>query len=260
MILSKFTGKACFVAFLLMVIILTGLSVKALEAEELLKDIYRRQGFGKGSYILEIQVDLQQKNEVQTSHVRVYLHESNKQLVTFLSPQRMTGQSFLVSDNNTWMHQEGLNRPLRISPQQKLFGEAGIAETIGIDYLNDYRITERAETPTEHILDLEATDVKTAYQRARLWIDKEEVKIEKVVLMAINGLPLKELIFSDYCLLNDHEVARIDIRNLLSEKDQNTVINYLSIEESRLPAEIFDPLLMGKSQFLLKKGEKGDES
>ncbi|HHT48257.1 MAG TPA: outer membrane lipoprotein-sorting protein [Firmicutes bacterium] len=231
------------------------LSLKALaqDPKGILEEIYARQGLGAGSFILNLRVDSFDGETQQTAEVRVYLHATKKQMVTFISPERLIDQSFLVIGSNTWMYQKGLNRPLRISAQQKLFGEAGIAETVGIDYLHDYRVVAMEETATHYQLALEALERKTAYQRAKLWIEKNGVVVEKILLLSVHGEPLKELRYDHYRSLNGHEVATIEIRNQLYEKDRRTVLNYLSIQKRELPETAFDPLMMGKFQLLVKE-------
>ncbi|HBR27994.1 MAG TPA: hypothetical protein DD789_01005 [Firmicutes bacterium] len=225
----------------------------AQDPQLLLTEIYERQGLGTSSFVLDLQVDFLDGQKTQTAHVRVYLHETKKQLVTFTQPERLTNQSYLVIDTNTWMYQQGLNRPLRISAQQKLFGEAGIAETVGIDYLHDYQVVKVEETATHYQMELVAVDKRTAYQKASLWVAKDRVVVEKIVLSALNGQPLKELLYHNYRSLNGHEIATMEIRNLLYEKAQRTVVNYLAIRGQALPENAFDPLMMGKFHLLVQE-------
>lgn len=248
----KLRTKIMIHAFLLFLLCLS-LKALAQDPQRILEDIYERQGLDAGSFILNLRVESFDGKATQTAYVRVYLHATKKQMVTFTGPERLTDQSFLVIDSNTWMYQKGLNRPLRISAQQKLFGEAGIAETVGIDYLHDYRVVEMEETATHYQLELEALEKKTAYQRARLWIGKNRVVVEKILLLSLNGQPLKELRYDNHQSLNGHEVATIEIRNLLYEKDHRTVMNYLSIQKRELPETVFDPLMMGKFRLLVQE-------
>jgi hypothetical protein len=236
-------------------LIFVGLSlpIMAKDPQQILEEIYDRQGLGTGSFVLDLQVDSVDEKETNTAYVRVYLHATKKQMVTFTRPERLTDQSFLVIASNTWMYQKGLNRPLRISAQQKLFGEAGIAETVGIDFLHDYQVVKMEETDTHYQIELAALDKRTAYQKASLWVLKDQLVVEKTILSALNGQPLKELLYYNYRLLDGHEIASMEIRNLLYEKAQRTVMNYLSIRGRELPETAFDPLMMGKFQLLVRE-------
>lgn len=68
--------------------------------------------------------------------------EENRQLLRFRSPRRLSGQVYLVVGANSWLYQPGLRRPLRISAQQKLFGDAGVAEAAGIVFSSNYQIQD----------------------------------------------------------------------------------------------------------------------
>lgn len=228
----------------------------AFSPRTVLEDLYHRQGLGEGSFLLEIEAVTFDGTRQDQARIKVYLDESGSQLVTFEEPERMKDDCYLVVGYNTWILQAGMRRPLRISAQQKLFGQAGIAETVGIDYLNAYRIKESTETETEYQLQLVALDKRTAYQRAALWVGKEGGNIQRVRLLAINGQPIKELIYSNYRSINGHEVGEITVKNLLMEKDQQTTLKFLNIVEKQLPPAAFQPLMMNKAKQIIGTGSQ----
>ncbi len=227
-------------------------SIQANDAVELLNSIYARQGLGEDSFVLDLDMSSQSAKGIQAAQIRVYLHQTKKQMVTFLEPVRLQDQSILVIGTNTWMFQKGLNRPLRISAQQKLFGDAGIAETVGIDYLHDYNVENMQEIDGYSVLKLRAIDGSIAYQGAELWISEATATIHKVILSGSNGQPLKELVYSDYQVLNGHEVATIEISNLLYEREQRTILTYRAITGRQLAESAFDPLMMGQFELLVR--------
>jgi|GEM_PF-2477126 len=245
--------------YLLTLIILIGFMTLSTGAtfspRAVLKEIAARQDLGHGSYLLEIEAVSYQNGNEDLARIGVYLDQEDRQLVTFEEPERMQDDCYLVVGYNTWIFQQGMRRPLRISAQQKLFGEAGIAETVGLDYLNDYRIEEVLETPSEYELTLVALDKRTAYRRVTLWLSKQNRNITKSVLMAVNGQPLKELTFSNYRSVNGHELGEITIKNLLLEKSNYTTLKFLRVLKKKIPDAAFQPMMMGKvKQFI------GDDS
>ncbi len=227
-------------------------TVCAMTPEEILKDIRRRNGLGNGSYSIELKMTAYRNQDVSNANIKVYT-SGNKQIVTFTAPEKLTDESYLVNGYNTWMYQQGLKRPIRISAQQKLFGDAGIAEAAGIDYANDYQVVRSTETDLQYQYELKAIDNRTAYQQAGLWIDKNGLLLNKVVLKALNGQPLKEIIYRNHRQLNGHEIADMEVRNLLQEKDNRTIMEYTAITSREIPDKAFDPLMMGKLQLLIKE-------
>lgn len=219
----------------------------AMNPRDILTDIYNRQGLaGNGSFELNLRVISFQGKESNTSSIRVLFCDGKKQLVTFIEPERLKDDYFLVNGYNTWMYQKGLRRPIRISAQQKLFGNAGIAETAGINYLDDYDIINTTDNDGEYLMELKAKDQKIGYQLASIWICKENLRISKIMLKALNGQALKSLHYHNYNSVDGHEVAAVEINNLLQQKNERTVMEYTSIKSRTFAPEIFDPLMMGK--------------
>ncbi len=235
--------------FLLMV------PVNAFDSEVILENIYEKMSLHDGSYIMDLEVISYNDEESNEANIRVYLYDKERSVVAFLSPERLMDNKYLVISNNTWIYEEGLMRPIRISPRQKLFGEAGIAETAGIDYCQDYIISSKNENEEQYILELEARDENTAYQQAKLWISKDEVQINRVLLRALNGQPLKELIYTNYQDINGHQLAEVEIRNLLYEKEKKTVLRFTGVRDKDLPAEAFHPLMLSKFKLLVRDEE-----
>lgn len=222
----------------------------AVNPEAILKEVFDRQGFTKGSYIFDLKVSSYEGKESKTAGVRVYFESVSKQIVTFIEPDRLKDNSYLVIGYNTWLYQKGLQRPIRISAKQKLFGDAGIAETVGINYLEDYKIVKTGENDTEYLYELIALNPKIAYQKAQLWINKNGPKLKEVLLLAVNGKPLKKLTYFDHHMLEGHQVATVEIQNLLLDKDQKTIMEFKSIQNRSFPIEVFDPLMMNKIYLL----------
>jgi hypothetical protein len=240
------TGNIAMIV-LLSICWLFGSQLSAMNPKDILVDIYNRQGIaGQGSFEMNLKVLSYRGKDSSPASIRVFFYNGGKQLVTFTEPERLKDDCFLVNGYNTWMYQKGLQRPIRISAQQKLFGDAGIAETAGINYVDDYEIIKTEETDQQYLMDLKAKDQRTAYQLASFWIDKENVRIDKIMLKALNGQPLKSLNYSNYSLVDGHEMATIEIINVLQEKDKKTVMEFTSIKSKTFPTEAFDPLMMGK--------------
>lgn len=222
------------------------------DPEGILKYVFERQGFLNGSFRIDINATSMNKKEVNRAVVRIYVDsKEKKQIIIFTAPEKLKGSSYLVIGYNTWIYEKGLKRPLRISAQQKLFGDAGIAETAGIDYVNNYEIIKMVENNSTLEFDLKALDQRTAYQQAKIWISQDELKLNKINLMTMNGKPLKELRYFDFHLVNGHELASIEIRNLLYEKDRTTILQFVDVEDCIVPAEAYNPLMMDKYPILL---------
>jgi len=194
--MKNLKNRATIIILFLLIILPSGI-VAATNPKELLRQAQERQNLNQDSYLLEMKSIIQDKDKTDTAKLKVYIYQGGtKQLVTFNAPKRLADNKYLVIDSNTWMYQQGLSRPIRISGRQKLFGDAGIGETVGVNYYQDYKITNSTKHNETYLLDLVAEDKKTAYQQARLWITNDGY-LKKVILKALNGTPLKKITYQN---------------------------------------------------------------
>ena len=81
---------------------------------------------------------------------------------------------------------------------------------------------------------------------------QDNYHIKQVILKAITGTLLKELTYSNYRKIGEHELADIAIKNLLQNQDRVTELRYIDIENKKLSAKAFQPLMMGKFNLLIR--------
>ncbi len=228
-------------------------SIYAKTSKELIKSALEEQNLNEESYMIKMKCIVSHEKKVDSSILKVYIYNGGqRQMVTFTSPEELSNNKYLVIGSNTWMSKKGLHRPIRVSGSQKLFGDAGIGETVGIDYYNDYNIKRCKETEESYVFELVAKDSQSSYQQLQLMISKEDYYIKKVILKAITGTPLKELTYRNYREIKGHQLADIVIKNLLQNKDRVTELKYIDVEERDLVANTFQPLMMSKFDLLIR--------
>jgi hypothetical protein len=248
--MKNLRNRSLIIILFLLIILPSGI-VAADNPTELLLQAQERQNLNQDSYLLKMKSIIQDKDKTDTAELKVYIYQGGiKQLITFTVPKRLANNKYLVIDSNTWMYQQGLNRPIRISGRQKLFGDAGIGETVGINYYQNYKITNSTNHNEIYKLDLIAKDKKSAYQQARLWITNDGY-LKKVILKALNGTPLKKITYQNYHKINNHQLADLVITNLMQNKERTTKLQYIDIQKKNLPAKAFQPLMMDKFELLI---------
>lgn len=162
-------------------------------------------------------------------------------MVTYTKPEKMKSTYYLVNGYNTWLLMANMGQPIQISPQQKLFGDAGIAEVTGIDYIYDYKIDKMTEDNTYYWLELTGVNKKVTYQKLKIQIRKAVNILEKVVLYSVSGIALKEIRYYDLQVINNFRVPKIEISDLLQQTDNKTRVTIKSITKRNLPLEAFNP-------------------
>lgn len=121
-------------------------------------------------------------------------------LVRFVEPARDAGKLMLKNGKDLWFYDPGTKSSVRISPQQRLMGEASNGDVITISFARDYKAThgaeetitdgERKERKSHKLLLTAATDDAT-YASIELWVDADNRRPIKARFLADSGRLLK---------------------------------------------------------------------
>ena len=121
-------------------------------------------------------------------------------LVRFVEPARDAGKLMLKNGKDLWFYDPGTKSSVRISPQQRLMGEAANGDVITVSFARDYRATygaeevttdgERKERKAHKLLLTAATDDAT-YASIELWVDADNRRPIKARFLADSGRLLK---------------------------------------------------------------------
>ena len=80
----------------------------------------------------------------KTRQYNVYTRPERESLVVFKSPVE-AGQKMLMLGDNYWLVMPKSRRPIRITPMQKLLGEASVGDVSTLTWSQDYRATLTAQ-------------------------------------------------------------------------------------------------------------------
>jgi outer membrane lipoprotein-sorting protein len=121
-------------------------------------------------------------------------------LVRFVLPARDAGKLMLKNGKDLWFYDPGTKSSVRISPQQRLMGEASNGDIITASFARDYKAAYGAEeTITDgerkrrnaHKLILTASTDDATYASIELWVDADNKRPLKARFMADSGRLLK---------------------------------------------------------------------
>lgn len=182
----------------------------------------------------------------------VFAQEKRQSLVLMQSPAEK-GQKILMLGDDFWLLLPGSQRPLRITPMQKLLGEASTGDIATMNWSDDYdgKIVgeERCGELACLHLSLNATRKGVTYQRIELWLGKtrhEPIKADLFVqsdklakqarfVMDKPGAPttMTEMVLLDQ--LSNHKETRV---------------RYLSKKERKVPEAWLNPMFLSRSPAL----------
>lgn len=143
--------------------------------------------------------------QVDTSTLKSYSRPQEKggqfaSLVQFAMPVRDAGKLMLKNGNDLWFFDPNTKATVRLSPQQRLMGQASNGDVVTVNFAKDYAATLAAEeevqdgerrTRKSYKLALKATAPDATYSAIDLWVDAENQQPLKARFFAESGRLLK---------------------------------------------------------------------
>src|SRR5437764_5527808 len=143
------------------------------DAEALLKrsDTYRN---GWPSFVVRVKIDDYEAGKPNEEHLyEVSQKGTDKTYVEFMSP-REKGRHLLMLGDDMWIYLPDTSRPVRITPLERLSGDASngdVARTnYAVDYTPIYLRSEKLGAEQCHVLELTAKRKGATYQRIMYWV------------------------------------------------------------------------------------------
>jgi len=122
----------------------------------------------------------------------------DKVVALFLSPPSDKGRVTLRTGDNMWLYMRDVGRPIRITSLQSVTGSIfNNADILRIDYGAEYTVETAEEDKGAYLLSLKAKTGDVAYDRLKMWVDKQALLPVTIECYAASGLLLKTLRFKD---------------------------------------------------------------
>ena len=171
--------------------------------------------------------------------------------IDYLTPEELAGDVFIINGDDIFFWNPDLITPLKVNGRFEVFGDATVAEVVGIFFDGDYAIAGREELTLEDgtpglALDLEATRESVAYQKARVVANALTLEPIMLELFDESGDLLHFNTFESYATTSDgrpfFDAQLLD--NRIVPVNQ-TLLKITNIESKVLPDAQFDPNQLG---------------
>ena len=240
-------------ATLLLTVISASAAASVSDVRQMIKnaDDYR-QGYLAAKVVS--QVSLFENDELdKTRQYHVYTRPNRESLVVFKS-QVEAGQKMLMLGDNYWLLMPKSRRPIRITPMQKLLGEASIGDistlTWSQDYQGEWKATETVSVNGESVaayhLALTAKTKGASYQKIDLWLSEQDAFPIKADLYLRSGKLAKQ---AQYGRATDNGEDYVSEMTLLDsiQPSKKTVIEYQEIVPWQLDNKFYNPSYLPKA-------------
>ena len=116
----------------------------------------------------------------------------------FTSPASDKGRSTLRMGDNMWLYVPNVGKPVRITSLQSVIGGVfNNADILALDYSVEYDVEKMEEQGNELLLSLKAKTKNVAYDKLKMWVEKEKVVPLKIECLTEAGMLIKTLYFKD---------------------------------------------------------------
>jgi outer membrane lipoprotein-sorting protein len=116
----------------------------------------------------------------------------------FLAPASEKGRSTLRLGDNMWLYIPNVGKPIRITSLQSVVGGVfNNADILQLDYAAEYDVEKVEEKDNEYLLHLKAKTKTVAYDRLRLWADKNKKLPTKIECLTEANMLIKTLYFKE---------------------------------------------------------------
>jgi hypothetical protein len=184
----------------------------------------------------------------------VFAQRKHQSLVLMQSPAEK-GQKVLMLGDDFWLLMPGSQRPLRITPMQRLLGDASIGDIATMSWAEDYTGTvageERCGEPAQDCvhLSLQASRKGVTYQRIELWLGKTLHEPMKADLYVQSDKLAKQARFVMDKATAPTAVTEMLLRDQLTNKKE-TQVRYLGRKEHTVPDAWMNPMFLARSPAL----------
>jgi len=243
--------------FLLLALFAAATAHAADDVGALLKsaDAYRT---GQDNLQVETQVSVLNRDGSPDKERRytVFVQAGHKSLVLMRSPAEQ-GQKVLMLGDDFWLLMPGSQRPLRITPSQKLLGDASTGDIATMSWSEDYtgtlageeRCPVEATAPSCLHLKLIAARKGVTYQRIELWIGKARHEPVQADLYVQSDKLAKQARFVFDKPAAPTTVTEMVLLDQLSNHKE-TRVRYVSRQPKAVPETWLNPMFLARNPAL----------
>lgn len=167
----------------------------------------------------------------------------DRTLVKFLNVD-VKGQYLLMLEDAMWIYMPNTRKPIRITPLQRLLGNASNGDVARTRYAGDYTPSFRKEESVEgtpcYLLDLTARREGATYNRVELWVRKSDARPKKAEIYLSSGKHYKSISYDTFTTVHDRVLlTQMTILDRLRE-GSTTTMTFSGYTPKEIPEKYFN--------------------
>lgn len=209
-------------------------------------DAYR---IASESMVVDTQVQVLKGGQVDKERrYTVFLKSGRRSIVLFKSPAEI-GQKMLMTGDDFFLLMPGTGRPIRVTPQQKLLGDASTGDIATMTWHDDYEGTVTGEEMVAGKpclrLDLKAVRAGVTYARIALFLTKAGSEPVRADLYVASDRIAKRATFEIELVDGRRQVTVMRLEDLI-QTSRETQVRYVSRRPRAIPDEYFNPMYLSR--------------
>ena len=198
------------------------------------------------SFSIDVELTSFEGAKSETSKFRVYGKGSDRSVVEFTAPATEKGKFLLMLRDAMWIYMPATSRPIRISPLQRLMGQASNGDVARTGFMIDYHAKSATLENDAWVLELEAKDPSLSYKRVRLWIDRTSYEPVRAEFYVASGKLLKRAHYRKFTIMAGRRVVSdIEIEDVV-RPGRRTVMRYANLVARQNADKMFSKDALGK--------------
>lgn len=197
---------------LLLAWLLAPLAQASPAAQEILaaSDVVRNPDFPFG--LTNTLIEYRNGKEADSSTLAIYsradAHSGQfRSLIRYLAPARDANKLILFSGKDLWFYDPSSKASVRLSPQQRLLGQASNGDVVTVNFALDYKATAATEEDVQdgerklrhcYKLELEQSTPDATYARISMWVEVGSNRPVKASFFSDSGRLLKKAYYRRY--------------------------------------------------------------
>lgn len=187
----------------------------------------------------KILVQVETKGE-DTVELEVSIKGKDKTYVHMLKPAGDRGKKMLMLGEEMWVSTPKLSKPVRVSLNQKLSGQAANGDITRQRWSGDYEAKIEEQDAKHWVLGLTANKKGLTYDRIRLWVGKKNYRPIRAEYLTKSGKILKRAKFGKYKEMSGAMRPSETIISSATKESDKSIITTLKVTDMTFPDSLFN--------------------
>ncbi|MCH8532249.1 MAG: outer membrane lipoprotein-sorting protein [Saccharospirillum sp.] len=227
-----------------LITLVTALGVTLQSAHADLLATIDQMRISEGGVRVMTEVKLFESGELKSQRLyEVFAGSERRSLVLFRS-EAEAGQKVLMLDDQYYLFMPNSRRQIRITPMQKLLGDAATGDISSLRWSEDYRVESQIPMDSNRLhLELSAQRHGLSYQRVELEVEQDSLIPLAATFYLPSGRVAKTATFE---MVEEDAGPRLRAMTLHDriQTRQITEVSYLSVEPWEIPERWFNPAFL----------------